>query len=171
MKAEFQSYSSVLEKNCDQPSTSVNREELKKVIHTVVQEEDRSKNVMIFNLPESENEDLNSAVGELFLSIGEKPRVEACRLGSVSGKSGKTVRPVRVSVASSSIVGQILSKARKLKQMYCYKTVFLSPDRAPEQRAAQRELVQNLKRVKKEEPEKVHYLKSGKIISAVKKPG
>ncbi len=170
VKAEFQSYSSVLQKNCQQPTTSLNSEDLKKVVHTVVKEEDRSRNLMIFNLPENDNEDLNSLVGDLFQSIEEKPRVEACRLGSGGGKSKRTVRPVRVTVASSTIVGQILSKARHLKQVNGYKTVFLSPDRSPEQRVAQRELVQNLKQLIKEEPDKVHYLKNGKIISAMKKP-
>ncbi len=78
VKAEFQSYSSALKKNCETPPTPVNREELKKVIHTVVQEEDRSRNVMIFNRPEQENEDLNVTVSEVFQSIREKPRFEAC---------------------------------------------------------------------------------------------
>jgi hypothetical protein len=46
-----------------------------------MQEEDRGGNVMIFNLPERENEDINTFVAGVFETIGEKPRAEACRLG------------------------------------------------------------------------------------------
>ena len=54
-------------------------------------DDDCSKNVMIFGLPKVPDEELNSTIRELFQAIGEKPRVEACRLGR--SKSDKTLGP------------------------------------------------------------------------------
>jgi hypothetical protein len=58
-----------------------------------VQEEDRGRNVMIFNLSERENEEINTVVAGVVEAIGEKPRVKACRLGK--RKSNKSMRPVK----------------------------------------------------------------------------
>ena len=96
-------------------------EELKKAVKTVVQEEDRSRNVTIFNLPDQENEDINSVVAIVFEAIGEKPRVEACRLGK--RKSNKSMRTVKVTVANSTVVSQILSNARNLRKVSNLKSV------------------------------------------------
>ena len=110
VKAEFKTYSSALQKNLPQPKPTVKTEELKKAVQTVMQEEDRGRNVMIFNLPERENEDINTVGAGVFEAIGEKPRVEACRLGK--RKSSKSIRPVKVTVANSTVVSQILSKTK-----------------------------------------------------------
>ena len=84
VKAEFKSYSSALQDNLVQSKQPVNTEEIKRAVQTVVQEEDRSRNVMIFNLPEQDNEDISSVVTGLFEALGEKPRTEASRLGRKS---------------------------------------------------------------------------------------
>ena len=67
---------------------------------------------MIFGLPEEENEKLSEKVTDVLVTIGEKPRLDACRLGSKS--VGGKVRAVKVTLSSSAIVNQILLKARKL---------------------------------------------------------
>ena len=84
VKSEFKTYSSALQANLVQSKQPVNTEELKKAVQAVVQEEDRSKNLMIFNLPEQENEEIGLAVAGVFEALGEKPRAEACRLGKKS---------------------------------------------------------------------------------------
>ena len=77
VKAEFQSYSSVLQANCPESQKPVSSEMIKKAVKTVVQEEDRNKNLMIFGLSEQDNEELSTVVSEVFSAIGEKPRIEA----------------------------------------------------------------------------------------------
>ena len=106
---------------------------IEKAVKTVVQEVDLNKNLMIFGLSEQDNEELSIVVGEVFLSIGEKSRIEARRFGK--RKPGKAVRPVKVTAASSTIGNQIVVKSRNLRATEMYRTVFISPDRSPEQRA------------------------------------
>ena len=62
---------------------------------------------MVFGLPEEGEEQLSTRVGQIFQEIGEKPRIEASRLGQKC-KPGKA-RPVKVTVSSSTIVWQKLA--------------------------------------------------------------
>ena len=164
VETEFQTYSSALLKNLPPPTPAVTTEELKNTVKNVLKEEDRSRNVMIFNLPEQENEEINAVVAEVFKSIGEKPRVEASRLGKRSNKS-----PVKVTVTNSAVVSQILSKARNLRKINEFKSVFVCPDRSTEQRAKQKLLVADLKRLTREQTDKKHFIRDGKILSVQKK--
>ena len=68
-------------------------ETLKKVVQAVVEEEDRSKNRMLFGLKEELNETLSNKVGEVFVSVSEKPSFLALRVGK---KSASKARPVKV---------------------------------------------------------------------------
>ena len=165
VKTEFQTYSSVVENSRVQEQV-ICPEILKRAVQTAVQEEDRSKNVMIFGLPELANQELNSTVGEMFEAIGEKPRVEACRVGK--HRSEKGARPVKATFSSSTVVENILAKVKRLKNTDRYKTVFVCPDRTLEMRIKQRELVKELKRKVADETGKRHFIKSGKIISVDK---
>ena len=121
---------------------------------------------MIFNLPEKNDEDINSVVAEVFQAIGEKPRVEASRLGK---RSNKSLRPVKVTVTNPTVVSQILSKARNLRKVNEFKSVFVCPDRSTEQRAKQKLLVADLKRLSREQTDKKHFIKNGEILSIDKK--
>ena len=122
---------------------------------------------MIFILPEQENEEIGSAVAGVFEALGERPRAEACRLGKE--KTDKSVRPVKVTVANSTVVSQILSKARKLRKVSGFESVFVCPDRSIEQRAKQKLLVTDLKRLVKEQIDKKHFIRDGEIRRADKK--
>jgi hypothetical protein len=145
----------------------VKTEELKKAVQTVMQEEDRGRNVMIFNLPERENEDINTVVAGVFEAIGEKPRVEACRLGK--RKSSKSMRPVKVTVANSTVVSQILSTTKNLRKVDDLQSIFVCPDRSIEQRAKQRLLVADLKRLAREQNDKKNFIRNSEILSLDKK--
>ena len=138
---------------------------LKAMVKNVVEKEDRSRNLMMFGLPEKDggDEQLKEDVVNVFGQIGEKPRIEVCRLGTRKGSH--TPRPVRVKVTSSVIVQQILVKAKQLRLSESHKSIFLSPDCSVEERAKQKELVAALKKKKLEEPNKKHFLKHGKICS------
>ena len=167
VEAEIKSYSSVLQRNLPQPEPSVTAEELKKAVQTVVQEEDRGRNVMIFNLPEQEGEEINTVVAGVFEAIGEKPRVEACRIGK--RKSTNSRRPVKVNFSNSTVVTQILSKTKNLRKVNDLKSVFVCPDRSAEQRAKQKLLVTDLKRLAREQTDKKHFIRNGVIVSVDKK--
>ena len=78
MKLELQSYSSAVQNNLPECKEQVfSYETLTRVVRNVVEEEDRSRNVVIFGLPEEENEKFNDKVAEVFESIGQKPKTEA----------------------------------------------------------------------------------------------
>ena len=47
-----------------------------------IEEDDRSKNLIVFGLDESEDERIDSKVSALLLEIGEKPRISASRIGA-----------------------------------------------------------------------------------------
>ena len=64
------------------------------------------------------------SVSRVFEELGEKPRLEAVRLGK---KMQSKVRPVKVTLSSSSTVHQILSSCSKLRQSTNYKTACFSP--------------------------------------------
>ena len=56
VKAEFQSYSNAVKQTL--PQQTIAQETVKTIVRTVVQEEDRSKSFMVFNLEEGKEEEL-----------------------------------------------------------------------------------------------------------------
>ena len=164
VKTQFQSYSDAVKGAGNQTGSSLlDQNTLKTVVKNVVEEEDRSKNFLIFGLPEDPKEQISSKVNEVLEELGEKPKVEAVRIGLKAKK--QTPRPVKVSVSNTIVVTKILSRARKLRDSQRFKMVFISPDRTPDQRAAHRELVERLKLKKTEEPQMRHYIRGGQICS------
>ena len=123
---------------------------------------------MVFGLSEESGEgeqQLSATVKDLFEEIGEKPRIDAMRIGKPSNESAR-MRPVKVTVSSSIVVQQILAKAKHLAQSPKYSKVFISPDRSPIQRVEHRLLVQALKDKRNSDSSKRYYLKNGKICSS-----
>ena len=111
LKEQFKSYSEAVAENVMVCPTEgfADPATLKKVVKSVVQEEDRSRNVVIFGLPEKKNENVEERVQEVFQEIGLKPTLQANRVGKISEKSK---RPVKVFLSSSIAVHQI-------RQAYC----------------------------------------------------
>ena len=165
VKAQFKSYSEAVKtQQCE--SQSLTPDTLTTVVRKVVEHEDRSKNVMIFGLPEEEEEKLNDKVIDVLEKIGERPRLDACRLGKK--KVGGKGRPVKVTLSNSAFISQILRKARNLKTTAEYQSVFISPDLTPEERTKQRELILELKKRTAEAPDMRHYIRGGKVFSVEK---
>ena len=168
VKTEFKSYSEAAQANLQTPNTSassaLNEAALINVVKNVVEEEDRSRNLMVFGLPEDDGEDkqLDSRVSAVFEKIGVKPRIESSRLGV---KSSKSPRPIKVELSSSTVARQILLKAKNLRLSQEHKSIFVVPDRSIEQRARHKELVIDLKKRKAEDTSKRHYIKGGEICS------
>ena len=166
VKEQFKSYSDAVQENvmvCQPDSPSLTPEFLKEVVQAVVQKEDRSRNLMVFGLPEEENDNLTERVQEVFQHIGFKPTMEVSRVGRVSKEKKK--RPVKVTLSTSSVAYQILSQARKLHKSDNFGSVFIRPDRSQEERAQNKLLVQELIKKRDEEPGKRHFIKGGTIHS------
>jgi len=163
VKAGFQSYSDVVQQNLPQPV--IGQETVKTIVKSVLQEEDRSRSFMVFNLPEEEEEQLSSKVGAVLQELDEKPTIEASRLGTPTKDSAKKTRPVKVILSSSVAVNQILAKARRLRESVKHKSVFICQDRSPEDRAQHRLLVEELKKRREEDPGRKHYIRGGIICA------
>ena len=138
----------------------MSEQKLKKVVQEAVNDEDRSKNVVGFGLAEDSSEYLNGKIAALFESIDEKPTFEAVRVGKVSDKN---IRLVKVLLRNSDTVDQILVKAKQLRTSEDYRKVYISPDRSPEERDRHRELVAEMRRQAKEDPDRYYFLCSGAI--------
>ena len=164
VKSEMKSYSAV----AATANKKISAPEIKtftKAMKLVVQEEDRSKNIIVFGLQESVDEDTNSVIDKVFESVGEKPRHDSVRIGSRPSSKAERHRPVKVRLADSSHVIQILRSAKKLKETDTYRKVFLSPDRSLEERKLRREAVACLKKKLDAEPNSRHFIKDGKVVS------
>ena len=159
-------YSEVAEssvKNATCLSPVIPKETLKSVAKELAVEEELGRNIMVFGLPEEDDEQLSNKVSEVFEHLEQKPKFEASRLGKK--RSDSATRPVKVSLSSSFIVQQILSKSKNLRVNDKFRTVFLSPDRTLEQRTQHKELVDQLKIKKTQEPQKRHFIKGGNVCS------
>ncbi|KAL5267695.1 hypothetical protein ACHWQZ_G004666 [Mnemiopsis leidyi] len=135
-------YSSVVANSEPAAAPVISPEALKTFVKTVVAEEDRSHNLLVFGLPDEEGEELEARISEVLEQVGQKPKVEVQRFGK---KTSTTTRPVKVRLPSSLIIHQILANPRKLRLSAKFKTVFLSPDRTLEQQEARKELIANMK--------------------------
>ena len=126
IKTELKSYSEAVKKSKNE---QVTLKKIKTVVKDIV--EDRSRNIMMFGLEETERENLDYKVRDIFEELKEKPLFRAERVGrKTSEDSG---RPVKVSMESSLTVSDILKKSKDLKQSV-FSHVFLQPDRTLEQR-------------------------------------
>ena len=165
VKSSFTSYSeAVKSKIVDSSVTSpvINRESLQQVAKQIAVAEELTRNVMVFGLPEQEDDQLESALSEVFEQLGEKPKFEAARLGK---HKDSVVRPVRVTMSSSHTAQRILGNSKNLRHFEKHKRVFIAPDRTIEERAQQKELVQQLKKKAEEEPQKKHFIRGGHVLS------
>ncbi|XP_063691249.1 uncharacterized protein LOC134823644 [Bolinopsis microptera] len=110
---------------------------MKAALKSASEEEDRSQNLVIYGLPEKSEEILEKRVLEVLENIDEKPRiVSCCRMGRTVSDGGPAVKPIKFTLSGSDHVRRVLSKARKLREVEGYDSVYISPDRSAEQRAA-----------------------------------
>ena len=79
-----------------------------------------------------------------------------------------TPRPIKVKLCSADAVSSILRSAKHLKNSGNNKNTFIAPDRTQEERAAHKKLVEKMKGMVREEPEKYHYIRRGVIRSVQK---
>ena len=155
IKTELKSYSEAVKKSNNE---QVTLKKIKTVVKDIV--EDRSRNIMMFGLEETERENLDYKVRDIFEELEEKPLFRAERVGRKTSEDSD--RPVKVSMDSSIIVSDILKKSKDLKRSV-FSHVYLKPDRTLEQRLKHREIVAELKKSIQEAPEKHHFIKNGEV--------
>ena len=158
VQKEVQSYAGVVASTC---ATALSPKKLHTVVKSIQDTEDRSRNIMIHGLAEKNGEDLKESVADIFSQLGEKPMFSIpCRVGKpVVG----SMRPVKVSFPSASVVPVLLSKSSKLRQSVVFNNTYISPDRSREERVARRTLIQELRQKRKDEPDSTFLIKSGKV--------
>ena len=139
---------------------------LKTIVHDVIEKEDRSKHLIIHGLREETGEHLSERVSCLLEELGEKPKVEVCRIGRVSSK--ELARPVKVIFSNSTSPRIVLLRSKHLKRSDRYKNVYISPDRTPEERTLHRQLVLTMKNKRADEPGYHHFIKNGKVCSVAR---
>ena len=87
---EITSYSQALQKEVGSSQPVISSSTLQKVVKTVVQEENHAKNIMIIGLQETNSEELQGRVQELFSVIEERPKSEVQRIGKQKSRDSKT---------------------------------------------------------------------------------
>ena len=159
VKTEMKSYSSALTGSFPAP---ISEKKIISAVKSAAEKEDRKRNVIIYGVEESDTEVLPEQVSDILLKIGEKPVVrDSCRVGI---KKSSNIRPIKFTLSSSDVVGQVLRKARLLRSKEGFKSVYLCPDRTIEERRAYKKLVQELKLKREAEPDKSFLIKNNKIV-------
>ena len=166
VSTELKSYSSVLRESC---SAALEPQKIASAVRKVAEGEDRSKNVIVFGLPEEQDESVDTKVNLLLENLEEKPQTaDCCRIGR--SQPGMP-RPIRFKVKSSESVYQILRKAKQLKEIEGYKRVFISPDRTVEERISRQKLVNELKEKRAADPNKHFIIRKGEVICLSERTG
>ena len=157
----IKSYSQAISRTIKESVPVLSEQKLKKVVQEAVTDDDCSRNVVVFGLTKELSEDLDNKISSLFSDIEEKPSFEAVRIGE---QSEDTNRPVKVCLRNSETVHKILQKAKHLRKSATYRTVYVQPDRSPEERAKHRTLVAEMRRRASEDPDNYYYIFSGEIF-------
>ena len=166
MRKELKSYSAVLSQNCAAAVAPRRLQTaLKKATTPVESEMDRSKNIMIFGLPEAGNEEetaTRDAVMKVFAHLEVTPSVtSSSRVGT---KTSVRPRPIKVSVEKREDLLILLKKARLLRQASSYRTVYLSPDMTKEEREESTRVYNTVKQLRKDNPGRKYWVRGGSIM-------
>ena len=170
VRQEVKDYSAAVRSGSVTGGVTLSQADVKSAVRTALvnraDEEGREGNVVVFGMVEETGEKVTGRVTELLEELGVKPKFTAERVGKI--KMGDMKRPIKVVFKNSLLARQVLKNAPKLRESEKFKDVFISPDRTPEQRLAQRELVAELKRKRSEESDKKHFIRSGRLESIEK---
>ena len=161
VETELKTYSSALQQSC---STALSPKNIAAAVQKVAREDDRSKEILVFGVAEEKGECATAKVAKILDHLEEKPKFQQCR--RIGQQRDNAVRPIKFSVRSTDIVNQILSKAKRLREVEGYKTVYLSPNRTPEERVARQKLVAELKQKRIGDPNSRYFIRKGEIVQA-----
>ena len=160
VKTEMKSYSSALTGSFSAP---ISEKKIISAVKSAAEKEDRKRNVIIYGVEESDNEVLPERVSGILQEIGEKPVLRnSCRIGI---KKSFNICPIKFTLSSSDVVGQVLRKAKLLRSKEGFKSVYVCPDRTIEERRAYKKLLHELKLKSEAEPDKSFVIRNDKIVS------
>ncbi len=168
VQTEMKSWSDVVKKNCESSTTSV--KSIKNVVKSVVQDDVRSKNFIVYGVPEERKDVCKELAEEILNEIWDShaiPQVVAAsKIGTL--KTGCN-RPVKVTLVSPESVKQVLARANCLKKSPTvdYHKWYIAPDRNSQERAAHQKLVVKLKQMITADSTKYHYIRDGRICSVL----
>jgi hypothetical protein len=167
VKEEIKTWAGVVTKSCSNMSTAIPKK-MKEVVSAAVTAEDRSHNVVIFGATEEEDQDKEHppvtddvCVQKIFDKVGLRRCVVKHHRAGLK-KTGQS-RPLIVRMKEPHMVMEALVNAKVLKETLCYKTCYLAPDRSPEQRAAHRQLITEMKKRREEQPDMYFFIKGGEV--------
>jgi hypothetical protein len=163
VQRDLKSYSAILTQNYSAALAPIKiQKAVSKASAPKADQEDRSRNLMIFGLPEeSAGVAVDATVTSLFLELDEKPLLDSCiRLGAkVEGKA----RPVKVTLQSRDSLLALLRKACELRKSSSYSRVYIEPDRSFEERVERRKSIKTLNELRHDHPERKYILRKGVI--------
>ena len=162
---EIKMFSSLMKNTC---KNAFAPKKIQAAVKRVAVEEDRGKNLMIFGLPETD-ENLEAIVsGILSNHLNEKPKIISCEL--VGRDATERVKPVKLTFSSQDQARIILSKSKLLRTVEGFNSIYISPDRTLGERTAYKKIVYQLLSKRTAEPGKVHVIKNFRIVSFEKQP-
>ena len=165
VKTEIRSFSDVVKKNCS--GKTINPQKIAKAVRSANEQEDRSRTVIVFGVQEVQGG--NSAedpwfVNDMIAELEMNAVIERCeRVGTERGD----FRPLKVKITDAGAARQLLSKAKGLKSIEKYKNIYIAPDRTKEERIARKKLVDEMKKLIKNEPGKRYYIKNDQVCCEV----
>ena len=161
VEEKMSSWAAVVKKNSG--TNKVSQKEVKKAVKCAINESDREYNVVMFNVEEQKEEDPSENYdADTALDIMNSAGLDAVegeytteRIGTLDKEKN---RPLKVKFDFKSTAFSLLAKAKNLKDSEEYGQVFIVPDRSREERIEHRKLVEQLKLIRTQNPEKRCYI-------------
>ena len=176
VQTEMKSWADVARKN-DKQHRQLTAKSVKEAVKAVSEEEERSKNIIIYGVTDDEETDWEDVLkidkaSETVKSICEVTdclNVEVQSCSRIGQRKSDKVRPIKVQFRNSSDADLLLKRASKLKSSEEFSGVYLAPDRTPEQRAAHNKLVQHMKELIIKDSSKHYFIRDNKVRYTDKK--
>ena len=164
---EMKTFSSLLKNTC---KNAFAPKKIQAAVKRVALKEDRSKSLIIFGLPETE-ENLDAQVSGILLDhLKEKLKILSCKRVGKDKTTSERVRPVKFTLSSSYQARTILSKTKLLGHVEGFSSVYITPDRSAADRIAYKKVVDQLLIKKTAEPDKVRVIRNFRVVSSEKEP-
>jgi gas vesicle protein len=175
VKTEIKSWADVVKKNVTQ-DRQFTAKSVKEAVKAVNEEEERSKNLIIYGIEEIEDGDWDTVLKvdplpSIVKSISEQINCSDCDIRNfyrIGNKAKGKVRPIKVEFLTSNDITNYLKNAHKLKSNESFKSVYLAPDRSLEQRVAHHKLVIKMKELIKNDNSKHYFIRDNKVKCADK---
>ena len=171
VKSEMKSWVDVVKKNTNQRNgKQLTENSVKQAVRIVNEEERRSKNLMIYGCDEKENEatpDTVETVQDVYKKLGTFSMPKTVDIYRMGKKEAGKPRPIKIEFTTAGDVDFALAHARNLRTSNL-KNVYLGPDRTKEQRVAHSKLVNEMKQMIQQDPNKHYFIRYNRICSVDK---